>query len=66
MLKAEDYRDVILPALERAAASGEVRFCVRDSGKSGSSKWVYIWKLENGKVQSYEQFNDPGLSHAFS
>jgi hypothetical protein len=28
MLKAEDYRDVILPALERAAAGGEVRFVV--------------------------------------
>ena len=27
-LKAEDYRDVVLPALERAAASGEVRFVV--------------------------------------
>lgn len=24
-LKAEDYRDVVLPALERAFASGEVR-----------------------------------------
>jgi hypothetical protein len=27
-LRAEDYRDVILPALERAAASGEVRFVI--------------------------------------
>lgn len=27
-LKAEDYRDVILPALERAAAGGAVRFVV--------------------------------------
>jgi hypothetical protein len=27
-LKAEDYRDVILPALERAAAGGDVRFVV--------------------------------------
>jgi hypothetical protein len=25
-LRAEDYRDVVLPALERAAAGGEVRF----------------------------------------
>jgi hypothetical protein len=25
---AEDYRDVILPALERAAAAGEVRFLI--------------------------------------
>ena len=27
-LRAEDYRDVVLPALERAAAAGEVRFVV--------------------------------------
>ena len=27
-LKAEDYRDVVLPALERAAATGEVRFVI--------------------------------------
>ena len=27
-LNAEDYRDVVLPALERAFASGEVRFVV--------------------------------------
>ena len=27
-LRAEDYRDVVLPALERAAAGGEVRFVV--------------------------------------
>ena len=32
-LEAEDYRDTVLPALERAAASGEVRFLIviRDS-----------------------------------
>ena len=27
-LRAEDYRDAVLPALERASASGEVRFVV--------------------------------------
>ena len=27
-LNAEDYRDVVLPALERAAVSGEVRFVI--------------------------------------
>ena len=27
-IHAEDYRDVILPALERAAPSGEVRFLI--------------------------------------
>ena len=27
-VRAEDYRDVVLPALERAAAGGDVRFVV--------------------------------------
>ena len=41
-LSAEDYRDVILPALERAAASGEVRFVVvipEFHGMSGGALW---------------------------
>jgi SpoIIAA-like len=52
-LKAEDYRDVILPALERAAASGEVRFVVvipEFHGMSGGALWqdlkvVYLDEL---------------------
>ena len=41
-LKAEDYRDVVLPALERAAAGGEVRFVViipEFHGMSGGALW---------------------------
>jgi hypothetical protein len=41
-LRAEDYRDVILPALERASASGEVRFVViipEFHGMSGGALW---------------------------
>jgi hypothetical protein len=41
-LEAEDYRDVVLPALERAAAAGEVRFLIvmRDfGGMSGGAVW---------------------------
>src|SRR5215813_4235319 len=41
-LQAEDYRDVILPALERAAATGEVRFVVvipEFRGMSGGALW---------------------------
>jgi len=41
-LRAEDYRDVILPALDRAAAAGEVRFVIvmRDfDGMSGGAVW---------------------------
>jgi SpoIIAA-like len=41
-LKAEDYRDVVLPALEQAAASGEVRFVIvmKDfDGMTGGALW---------------------------
>ena len=41
-IRAEDYRDVVLPTLERAAASGEVRFVIvmRDfDGMSGGAVW---------------------------
>ena len=41
-IRAEDYRDVVLPALEQAAAAGEVRFVIvmRDfEGMSGGAVW---------------------------
>jgi hypothetical protein len=41
-VRAEDYRDVVLPALERAAAGGEVRFVVvigEFQGMSGGALW---------------------------
>ena len=41
-LKAEDYRDVVLPALERAFGSGEVRFVIvipEFHGMSGGAVW---------------------------
>jgi hypothetical protein len=41
-IRAEDYRDVVLPAVERAAATGEVRFVIvmRDfDGMSGGAVW---------------------------
>jgi hypothetical protein len=41
-LQAEDYRDVVLPALERAASTGEVRFVIvmKDfHGMSGGALW---------------------------
>ena len=51
---------------DTVVATGDVSFNVRETGKAGSSKWVYIWKLANGRVHSYEQFNDAGLAEAFS
>ena len=41
-IRAEDYRDVVLPAVERAAATGEVRFVIvmRDfDGMAGGAVW---------------------------
>jgi hypothetical protein len=41
-LEAEDYRDVVLPALERAAKTGEVRFLIvmpEFHGMSGGALW---------------------------
>ena len=41
-LRAEDYRDVVLPALERAFAGGEVRFVIvmpEFGGMSGGALW---------------------------
>jgi ketosteroid isomerase-like protein len=50
---------------DTVVATGEVSFRARDTGKSSSSRWVYIWKLRDDQVSSYEQFNDPGLAEAF-
>ena len=41
-LRAEDYRDVVLPALQRASADGQVRFVVvipEFRGMSGGALW---------------------------
>ena len=41
-MQAEDYRDVVVPALEHAAAAGEVRFVIvmHDfDGMSGGALW---------------------------
>jgi hypothetical protein len=42
MLRAEDYRDVVLPALERAGESGDIRFLIvfpEFKGISGGALW---------------------------
>jgi ketosteroid isomerase-like protein len=46
-------------------AMGDVSFSVRETGKTGSSSWVYVFTLANSQVQRYEQFNDTGLADAF-
>jgi hypothetical protein len=51
---------------DTVVAMGDVRFQVRETGKTASSSWVYIFKLADGQLQSFEQFNDAGLATAFS
>ena len=35
------------------------------TGKSATTKWIFVWKLDNGMVASYEQFHDPKLAEIF-
>lgn len=58
--------DTLVAQGDTVVAAGDVSFLVRESGKAGSSRWVYIFKLANGQVQRYDQFNDAGLTEAFS
>jgi ketosteroid isomerase-like protein len=37
----------------------------KSTGKSATSKWVFIFKFRNGLVYSYEQFHDPQLAGVF-
>jgi ketosteroid isomerase-like protein len=50
---------------DTVVATGDVSFRVRASGRTGESSWVYIFKVKDGRLTSYDQFNDPGLAEAF-
>jgi hypothetical protein len=50
---------------DTVVAMGDVSFQVRATGKTASSSWVYIFKLADGQIQSYDQFNDANLAPAF-
>jgi len=42
MVHADDYRDIVLPAVQRAAAAGEVRFVIvipEFGGMTGAALW---------------------------
>ncbi len=45
---------------------GEFSCRVRSTGKSATTKWVFIWKFRGDKVCSYEHFQSPGLAPAFT
>jgi ketosteroid isomerase-like protein len=50
---------------DTVVAMGDVSFSARATGKASSSSWVYVWKLRDGQICSYDQFNDSGLAEAF-
>jgi ketosteroid isomerase-like protein len=50
---------------DTVVAIGDVNFRVRETGNHGSSSWIYVWKVRDGQIYDYEQFNDPGLAAAF-
>lgn len=50
---------------DTVVALGDVSFRARQTSKESDSSWVYVWKLRDGKVCSFEQFNDSGLAMAF-
>jgi hypothetical protein len=56
-LSAEDYRDVVLPALERAAAGGVVRFVVvipEFRGMTGDAAWQDL-KVGVGHLRAWKR-----------
>jgi SpoIIAA-like len=56
-IRAEDYRDVVLPALERAAVGGEVRFVVvipEFHGMSGGAVWQDL-KVGVGHLRAWKR-----------
>ena len=50
---------------DTVVSMGDFGFKLRGNGKSGMSKWIFVWKFRDGKVASYEQFIDSGLADAF-
>jgi ketosteroid isomerase-like protein len=39
---------------------------VHSTGETGRYRFVFIWKLQDGKVSSYEQFHEHGLGALFA
>jgi hypothetical protein len=57
-LEAQDYRDVLIPAIEKAAEQGKVRVVVvidQFGGLSGGALWEDL-KLAAGHVRSFHRF----------
>ena len=57
-------RDFIAQA-DTVVSTRECGCTVTSTGKSSPTPWVFIWKLRDGKVASYQRFHDPALADAF-
>jgi ketosteroid isomerase-like protein len=51
---------------DTVVASGDVTFRARSTGTEATSAWIYVWKVRDGKVASFDQFNDANLAGAFA
>jgi uncharacterized protein len=49
---------------DTVVSTGDFGFKAKSTGKSATSKWIFVWKLRGGKVASYEQFHDAELANA--
>jgi ketosteroid isomerase-like protein len=50
---------------DTVVSTGDYGCTVNATGKTALTPWVFIWKVRDGKVASYEQFHDPALADAF-
>ena len=50
---------------DTVVAMGDVTFRVRETGTNATSAWIYVWKVRDGQIYDYEQFNDSALAAAF-
>jgi uncharacterized protein len=50
---------------DTVVSMGDIGLKVRKSGKAGTTQWIFVWKLRDGTVYSYEQFHDPALGELF-
>jgi len=47
-------------------STGTFAAAVKQTGKTGHTPWVFIWKFRDGKICSYEQFTNADFAAIFS
>ena len=50
---------------ETVVSIGTFTCRANSTGKATTTKWIFVWKFRDGKVQSYEQFHDGALVDIF-